>query len=238
MNRTSRTAAIAGAVAVIASGAVRAQGVPTFDAAAVAQAIAQVNQMKQDYLNQIEQLSSLRDQLTSMTGDKAISGILNTAPDIAARETADSLSSIMAGAMTGAAIPGNSSALTARIDELKVTFDLPNIDTFLSSSTPQDRALATQAGAGLAAVATAEDTYARANRSMDRVNQLIGRIDSNADLKASVDYNTRMLGEVAVLLNETLRVQAATANATGMDALSVARDRAGERTFMRTGDGG
>ncbi len=224
-----RSAAVVAIVATSLTNTAEAQGVPTFDAASVAQALAQLEQMRQDYANQLRQLES-------MTGDKAIAGILNAAPDIAARESADSLSSIMSGAITGAAIPGNSSALTARIDELKGTFDLPNINDFLTSDVPQDRALATQAGAGLAAVATAEDTYARANASMGRVNHLIGNIDSNADLKASVDYNTRMLGEIAVLLNETLRVQAATANATGTDALSNARERAAQRTFMRAGD--
>lgn len=225
-----------GLALLLSTGAVRAQGVPVFDAGSIAQAISQLEQMRQDYANQIEQLTSLRDQLTSMTGDKAISGILNAAPDIAARDSADSLSSIMSGAMTGSAIPGNSSALTARIDELKNTFDLPDIDTFLSSTTPQDRALATQAGAGLTAMATAEDTYRRANASMGRVNQLIDGIDGNADLKASVDYNTRMMGELAVLLNESLRLQAASANTAGTAALQDARDRAAQRTFMRVGE--
>lgn len=229
MTRRLRNAAVAGIVTVLASGAAQAQGVPTFDAASIAQAIAQLEQMRQDYANQLEQLQS-------MTGDKAIAGILNGATDIAARESADSLSSIMSGAMTGATIPGNSSALSARISELKTTFDLPDINAFLTSDKPQDRALATQAGAGLAAVATAEDTYARANTSMGRVNELIGQIDSNADLKASVDYNTRMLGEIAVLLNESLRLQAAATNATGTDALQAAREQAASRTFMRVGD--
>ncbi|WP_299655646.1 type IV secretion system protein [uncultured Jannaschia sp.] len=215
--------------AALASVPAQAQGVPTFDAASVAQAIAQLEQMRQDYANQIEQLQS-------MTGSKAISGILNGAQDIAARESADSLSAIMSGGMTGAAIPGNASALTARMNELKTTFALPDINSFLTSETPQDRALATQAGAGLAAVATAEDTYARANTSMNRVNELIGQIDANADLKASVDYNTRMLGEIAVLLNESLRLQAAQANATGTDALLAAREQAASRQFMRVGD--
>ena len=231
MTRRLRNAAATAITVLLTSSAAHAQGVPTFDAAAVAQAIAQLQQMQQDYANQLEQLQS-------MTGDKAIAGILNSATDIAARESADSLSSIMSGAMTGSAIPGNSSALTARIDELKTTFALPDIGTFLSSDKPQDRALATQAGAGLAAVATAEDTYARANTSMGRVNQLIGQIDGNADLKASVDYNTRMLGEIAVLLNEGLRLQAAQTNATGTDALQAARDLAATRTFMRAGDDG
>lgn len=231
MTRRLRSAAAAAVAAILTSGAAHAQGVPTFDGAAVAQAIAQLQQMQKDYANQLEQLESL-------TGDKAISGILNSAPEIAARASADSLSSIMSGAMTGETIPGNSSALTARIDELKATFALPDIGTFLSSDKPQDRALATQAGAGLAAVATAEDTYARANTSMGRVNQLIRQIDDNADLKASVDYNTRMLGEIAVLLNESLRLQAAQTNATGTDALQAARDLAATRTFMRAGDDG
>ncbi|MDO5757210.1 MAG: type IV secretion system protein [Rhodobacterales bacterium] len=235
MKRTFRILTIATASTVLIAGAARAQGVPVFDAGSIAQAVSQLNQMKQDYLNQIEQLTSLKDQLTSMTGAKGISGILNGAPDIAARDSADSLSSIMSGAMTGSAIPGNSSALTARIDELKTTFDLPDINSFLSSSTPQDRALATQAGAGLTAVATAEDTYGRANASMGRVNTLIAGIDSTADLKASVDYNTRMMAELAVLLNESLRLQAASANAAGTNALQDARDRASQRKFMRVG---
>ena len=229
MNRRLRNTAAAAIATILATGAAQSQGVPTFDAASVAQAIAQLEQMRQDYANQLEQLKS-------MTGDKAIAGILNSAPEIAARESADSLSSIMSGAMTGAAIPGNTSTLTARIDELKTRFDLRDINAFLTSDKPQDRALATQAGAGLAAVATAEDTYARANTSMGRVNQLIGQIDSNADLKASVDYNTRMLGEIAVLLNESLRLQAAATNATGTGALQAARDLAAQRTFMRAGD--
>lgn len=228
MSRILRTTAIAALTMVLATGAGRAQGVPTFDAAAVAQAIATLDQMRQDYANQLQQLQS-------MTGNKAISGILNSGADVAARGSADSLSSIMTGAMTGSAIPGNSSALEARIQELKTTFDLPNIDTFLSSATPQDRALATQAGAGLAAVATAEDSYGRANASMGRVNQLIGDIDTNADLKASVDYNTRMLGELAVMLNEMIRVQSAATNATGTASIQDARDRAAQRTFMQGG---
>ena len=232
MTSTLRTTAAAAITTLaLASGAAQAQGVPTFDAASVAQAIAQLEQMRQDYENQLQQLQS-------MTGGKAVSGILNGATDIAARESADSLSSIMSGAMTGSAIPGNASALTSRIEDLKATFALPDINAFLTSDKPQDRALATQAGAGLAAVATAEDTYARANTSMGRVNQLIGQIDSNADLKASVDYNTRMLGEIAVLLNENLRLQAAQTNATGTDALLLAREQAASRTFMRVGDGG
>ncbi|WP_169743204.1 MULTISPECIES: type IV secretion system protein [Haematobacter] len=196
-----------------------AQGVPTEDLRAIANAIQQLDQMKQ--------------QLQAMTGSRGISNLLNSVTDKETREAAESLSSIMDGAIGGSPIGGNASVLTDKIDDLKETFALPNLDQFLGSDLPQDRAIATQAGAGMVAMATAEDTYTRSNAAMGRVNTLIDRIDSNADMKASVDFNSRMLAEVAVLLNENLRVQAAIANTMGSDALTAARDRASQRNFLQ-----
>jgi hypothetical protein len=238
MNAFLRGAVLALAASVTPLAGAQAQGVPVIDPAAIAEAVRQLEQMRRDYQAQIDQLTTLRDQLEGMTGDKGIGSILNSPADQAGRASADSLASIMDGAMTGSAIPGNSGPLTSRIGELQSTFGLPDVASFLGSELPQDRALATQAGSGLAAMALAEDTYGRANASMERVNGLIARIDASPDLKASVDYNTRMLAEVAVLLNESLRIQSATANALGTDAVSAARDRAAQREFMRAGDGG
>jgi hypothetical protein len=42
-----------------------------------------------------------------------------------------------------------------------------------------------------------------------------------------------MLAEVAVLLNENLRVQAVTANALGTEAIANARDRSAQRRFLQ-----
>ena len=229
MKRILRSTALAAAIALTGTTGAQAQGVPVFDATAVLRAIQQIE-------NQIAQLEQMQAQLESMTGAKGISGILNSASDQTARFSADSLSGILDNAMTGSAIGGNASALTSRIGELKTTFGLPDVSDFLSSDLPQERALATQAGSGMAAMATAEDAYARTDAATNRVNDLIGGIDSTADLKASVDYNTRMLGEIAVLLNESLRLQAAMANAMGSDALTAARDRAGQRNFMQAAD--
>ncbi len=233
MKHALRSTALAVFLAVTGTTGAQAQGVPVFDATAVARALQQIEQMRRDYEAQIDQLTSLQSQLESMTGAKGISDILNSATDQTERFSADSLSGILNNAMTGSAIGGNSDALTARIGELKDTFGLPDVADFLSSDLPQERALATQAGSGMAAMATAEDTYARAGAATERVNQLIDGIDDNADLKASVDYNTRMLGEVAVLMNESLRLQAAMANAMGSDALTSARDLAGQRSFLQ-----
>ncbi|OWJ69619.1 hypothetical protein CDV52_14540 [Haematobacter missouriensis] len=219
MIRVLRSTAFAGVLSLTAMTGASAQGVPTEDLRAIANAIQQLDQMKQ--------------QLQAMTGSRGISNLLNSVTDKETREAAESLSSIMDGAIGGSPIGGNASVLTDKIDDLKETFALPNLDQFLGSDLPQDRAIATQAGAGMVAMATAEDTYTRSNAAMGRVNTLIDRIDSNADMKASVDFNSRMLAEVAVLLNENLRVQAAIANTMGSDALTAARDRASQRNFLQ-----
>ena len=219
MIRVLRSTAFAGVLSLTAMTGASAQGVPTEDLRAIANAIQQLDQMKQ--------------QLQAMTGSRGISNLLNSVTDKETREAAESLSSIMDGAIGGSPIGGNASVLTDKIDDLKETFALPNLDQFLGSDLPQDRAIATQAGAGMVAMATAEDTYTRSNAAMGRVNTLIDRIDSNADMKASVDFNSRMLAEVAVLLNENRRVQAAIANTMGSDALTAARDRASQRNFLQ-----
>lgn len=226
--------ALAASVVVVAGGArVHAQGVPVFDSTAVAQFVQQLEQMQKDYENQLEQLTSLQDQLESITGDKGISSILNSAMDQTSREAADSLTSIMDGAISGGSIAGgNTSVLSDRIGDLKDTFGLDDLSAYVGSDLAQDRALATQARSGMATVATAEDTYRRANASMERINTLIDGIDANADLKASLDYNTRMMAEVAVLLNENLRLQAAMAATVGTDSISAARDRTAGRRLM------
>ena len=233
MKRLSRTILLS--TVLLGSGSLPAasQGVPVIDATAIAQFALQLDQMRQDFENQIEQLTSLQAQLDAITGSRGFGSLLNSAADQTARGAADSLRGIMDSAVSGGSLPGlNTSALSGRIDELKTVFGLDNLSDFLNSSLPQDRGVATQAGSGLAAVATAEDTYQRANAAMERVNGLIGDIDTASDLKAAIDYNTRMLGEMAVIMNELLRVQASVANTVGTDAVTAARDRAAQRKFM------
>ena len=71
---------------------------------------------------------------------------------------------------------------------------------------------------------------------MTRVGNLIGQIDTQPDLKASVDLNTRMVAEVAQQMNEMLRVLAVQAQAQGTLAVDQARDRAAATTFQKVGN--
>lgn len=219
------------------------QGIPVIDTSQIAQVIAQLQQQIKDYEEQLKQLNTMREQLTNLqqqltaiTGAKGISSILNGAADKTAREAATDLQSIVTAAIGGGSIAGNSGNMGSVISDLKARFNLGDLTDFNSSDIPADKAIASLAGSGLAAVATAEDSYQRANAAVTRINTLVDQIDSTSDLKASVDFNTRVNAEVAVLLMEILRLQSAQTNATGMQALQIARDGQASRNFMKTGD--
>lgn len=219
------------------------QGIPVVDTSQITQVIAQLQQQLKDYEQQIKQLTTMQEQFANMqqrlqaiTGAKGISSILNGSADKIGRQAASDLKSIVDGAISGDGISGNVGDMNNVISELKTRFKLDDLDQFNNSDVPADKAIASLAGSGLAAVATAEDSYNRANEATDRINTLVDQIDSTSDLKASVDYNTRVNAEVAVLLMELLRIQSAQTNATGMQALQIARDGQASRNFMKIGD--
>lgn len=220
-----------------------AGGVPVIDVAAIAQMVAQFEEMQRAYEQRVEQITALADQLetmraeletaqsqlASLTGARGISGILNAAEDQLSRETVADFRSLVDAAGAGAEFLEAAGALGPRVERLRETYDLASFAALLESEKPRDRAISEHLGVGFAAVAAAEDGFERANAAMDRVDALIAGIDGNADLKASLDYNTRVQAEVAVLLVELLRVQSADAAATGATALSEARDAAASR---------
>ncbi|MGB7336999.1 MAG: type IV secretion system protein [Salaquimonas sp.] len=221
----------------------QAQGIPVIDTSQIAQVVASLQQQIKDYEEQIKQLTTMQDQLanmrerlTAITGSKGISSILNSLADKAARQAADDLQSIVDGAISGNAITGNIGDMNTIISDLRDRFNLGDLGDFNASTVPADKAIASLAGSGLAAVATADDSYKRANSAVTRINSLVDQIDSAPDLKASVDFNTRVNAEVAVLVMELIRVQSAATNATGMQALQIARDGQASRNFMKTGD--
>lgn len=236
MNTLRNSVAIACLILSVSFGSTsQAQGVPVIDSSAIAQFIQQLQQAQQSYQTQLQELLNLEGQLAAMVGSRAISGILNDANEIKKRVSATSLNEIQSAALSGTALT-DLTELNSAISDIRNRFDLASLNDIFTSSEPIDAAITEQATAGVAAIATAEDTYVRSNDAMDRINTMITGIDANADLKASIDYNTRVMAELAVLLNENLRVQAAAANVAGANAVAQARDNAAARQFNIVGD--
>lgn len=217
--------------------------VPVVDAGNLTQTIAQLEQMVKDYKTQLDQLTSLKTQienqvkqLTAMTGSKGISDILNNAGIQNTRLGAPDLSSIMKNGISGSSIGGESSVISSAINDLKSKLDWNDIGRFDSSDKPIDRGAAELAGAGLAAVGSAAQSYKQAQDAGKRVNDLVAGIDAQPDLKASIDYNTRVTAEVAALLVEVIRIQAANANVNGMARAREAQGFMSGRKFNQIGE--
>lgn len=223
--RPTALALVAATIAGIGAPA-SAQGVPVFDASNVAQAIEQVRQG-------VEMIERAQQQINALTGPRGMSILLNSATDVAARGAAESYPDLVEGAITGREILGNTTRIVAAVNRIKANFELGGLGDFASSDIAQYRALATLGGSSLAAMATGEDSYARANEAMTRVNALIPQIDSNTDVKAAVDFNTRVQIEQIQVMNELLRVLAAQANAQGAQSLFNTRQEMASRAFMR-----
>lgn len=250
MIRTARNLMLAGVMSVSLSTGAFASGIPVIDATNVAHALSQIDNQIKDYAEQLKQLAVMNDQLLNMqeqlttqitqleslTGIREIANVLNTDELKALRQSATSLNSIMSSVMSGGDIAGEASAIQAKVEELKNSFEFTDLDTFLNSEHALDKAAAHLAGAGVTAVATAEDGFTKADAAAERVTQLIDGIDDNEDLKGAIDYNTRVQAEVAVLLVELLRVQSANANALGMGQATTARDVMAGRKFILVGE--
>ena len=228
--RIIRKAAVLAAVSIALLAApvdrAAAQGVPVYDASSVAQLIEQV-------ANQLEQLATMKAQLESLTGARGLGAFMNSPEDIAARAAAENLSGLVDGAITGSPILGNTARLAATIERLKGNYQLDLLGPYASSELAQNRALATLGGSSLAAMATGEDSYLRANEAMMRVNRLVPQIDANTDMKAAIDFNTRVQIEQMQVMNELLRVLSAQANATGAQALFMTREQMASREFLK-----
>jgi outer membrane protein TolC len=251
MFKAVRKVLLAGVMTTLMSANASAAGIPVIDAASIAQAITQVENQVKDYAEQLKQLATMKEQLlnmqeqlttqisqlTAMTGVKEIASILNSQELKDLRQSAESLNGIMSSVMSGGDIAGQATAIKAKVDELKNNFGFTNLSALMSSEHTIDKAAAQLAGAGVTAVATAEDGFTKADAAAKRVTDLIDGIDSSTpDLKASIDYNTRVQAEVAVLLVELLRVQSANANAVGMSQAATARDVIAGRKFILVGD--
>ena len=205
-----------------------AQGVPVYDATSIAKLIEQI-------ATQAEQLATMKSQLESLTGARGIGAFLNAPEDIAARAAATNLTGIVEGAITGNPILGNTARLASAIERLRGNYQLDLLGPYASSDIVQYRALANLGGSSLAAMATGEDSYVRANDAMARVNRMVPQIDANTDVKAAIDFKTRVKIEQMQVMNELLRVMSVQANAAGAQALFTTREQMASREFMNIG---
>lgn len=179
-----------------------------------------ISQLFGSVQGQKQALDLIRD---AQTGPKNFP-LLNGPTEVEAREGGPGLKE-----MSDAALQGFPAGPTDTVDALNGFRTVYSLDKAfaLKDDGLVSRGFIAHATAQAAITAsTAESSYKRANASMARLDGYIAALGSSADLKTSVDINTRVMIEVAQQLNEQLRTQAALASTAGAYLMMLGGDMA------------
>lgn len=221
-------------------------GIPTFDGANVSQALAQLLQMKlthgveEGQLDKLgeqvreaiktvtalrRQIDQLERQYESLTGSRGMGALLNGTTERKARRIADTIGDINE-TLHGAGLP-DANPLTAQIAALRETYQIPDAaEIFDPKRVPAKVAAHNFASASTStAIVLSDDAFSRANMSIGRVEALLASLDATPDLKASVDINTRMMAELAFMMADRTRLDAAASQMQAALANETLRDR-------------
>ena len=214
-------------VAMLAS-AEQASAMPVFDAAALAQAIKQVDAWRKQFEQMTAQLKQMQDQNAALTGSRGLGNILND-PQLRATVPAD------AAQLLDAVRAHGSGALTAQAADIRRAsmiydcqdrsgVDQTTCQAFLNNSA--------QAGA------LQQNAMVRLNQRMDQINGLRGQINATTDPKSIAELTARLVAESAQVANDANRLVI-------LNAMADSADRANQQALKerellrlsRRGDG-
>jgi len=238
--------AFASASVLMAATPAQSGGIPTFDGANVAQALEQLLQLKLTHGVEESQLKKLNEQVLeaiktvtalqrqidqlerqyeSLTGSRGMGELLNGTTEKKARRIAETLGDIN-GTLFDGGLPATN-ALSSEIASLRQTYQIPDAaDLFDETRVPAKVAAHNFASSATStAIVLSEDAFARANASIARVESLLSSVDATPDLKASVDINTRLMAELAFMLADRTRLDAAASQMRAALANETLRDR-------------
>lgn len=259
IKRTARLALFASCIAVAVPTTMItpafAQGVPVVDTQNIAQNIQQLRQMIEDEILQNEQLTQLREQLATLTEQlaelqrtyEALTRLAEL-PEIIRTQMEDELNGLLDQefgdilATIDAIKTGDFSGLTGSgASEIETQMDRVLADLGFDEDTLSEMArsgnagaerVATQATTGALVSAAAQNSYEDAGQSLQRVDRLVGLIDDMDELKESVDLNTRVTAELAIVLVAMWQLEAVQTVGDGTGGVIDAATIAEEQRFM------
>lgn len=92
--------------------------------------------------------------------------------------------------------------------------------------------IATRATTGATMSAAAQVSHENAGQAASRIETLVAGIGDQADLKASVDHNTRVTAEIGIIMLELLRLQSVATVGAGQAGVIDAATIAAEREYV------
>ncbi|MEM7644827.1 MAG: type IV secretion system protein [Pseudomonadota bacterium] len=232
-----------------------AQGVPTVDAQNIAQEIQQLRQMLTDEVLQNEQITQLLAQLdtlraqyaqlqetyAALTGVMELPQVIQTTMEAELNGLLDqefgdilgTVDAIKSGDWSRLSGSGSSEIRTQMERVLaEAGFDEDTLSEMASSGTPGAERTAQAATTGAVTSAAAQNSYADAGQSLERVDRLVGMIGDMEELKDSVDLNTRVTAELAIAMVAMWQLEAVQTVGAGQMGVIDAATIAEEQRFM------
>jgi hypothetical protein len=173
-----------------------------------------ITQMLGATLDQKNFLQALQD---AETGVKVFP-LNNSQQDISDRAGGQGLLDMAEEALSGGLTAPD--GVVASLDDLKKKYSLDGAFKMQNDPFLGKKLLAQRSAVAAIGGSTAEETYKRANASNARLDGYITSLQNSADLKTSVDINTRVLIELTQQTNDGLRNQAAIASIISASMMS------------------
>ena len=238
--------------AMLAAPPAFSQGVPTIDTRNIAQEIRQLQQMLEDFGIQSDQLDAALDQINliqdqldtlnqtyaALTGasdilEMAMGGDLDGLLDQEFGDLSDVIAQIQTGdfsGLIGNAGPEMEGRMTQALED--AGFDQDTLSTMATSGNAGAERTASQASTGAVMSAAAQNSYAEAAQSLERVDQLVDLIPDMETLKEAVDHNTRVTAELAIAMTRMWELEAIQTVGAGQAGVADAATLAEERRYM------
>lgn len=178
---------------------------PVIDVTAIAQLIKQVDQLKQQYDNAVQQLQQQQEIVKDAEGNYGWGTQLDSAADVANRQwTPDTWDDALQG-LSG----GNPERYQQLLQEYQKNVPTLSQDDFAKGSSASNALNYIQnVQTNQAATVSASYAFNDLNTHIQNVHQLTSMIEQTTDAKAATDLNSRLISEVAYLSTEQLKMQA------------------------------
>ncbi|MES9906757.1 MAG: type IV secretion system protein [Sedimenticola sp.] len=210
-NKYIKFVRLVGVCSIFASTQSYSTGIPTVDVANIVQttttaleSIEQTAVIQEQLVNAYEQYEQLKAEYIAMTGNRGMGALLDNydrewAPD----DINQAFSTIRAGG-----IPGTNQSYQVAVERMKKAMgsDLGPSDGYMASDgTMHDEEMTSN----LYSIGLSESAYDKADEQKDEIQNLIDEIDTADDQKAAQDLSNTLLAKMLLMMNESIRLQAA-----------------------------
>ena len=203
---------------VVSTAPVRASGIPVLDVANLMNAIQQYTQMVEQLAQLQAQLQQAKQQYESLTGNRGLGGIMpenytSTVP----RNWQETLAAMEGGGSIGS-LATSIAEQASQLDDEHFNGVLDEVTASLRSNLEHDAS----------AQALNAQIYDNSGDRFERLQGLMGEINSAQDMKAIGDLQARLQVETGMLTNELIKLQA-------MNAMIAKRDSIQESAAIQSG---